>query len=117
MNWRLFWLLPLFLFMAWAAWGHDPSGHGAYTDWYVSQRQENGFSLCCGDIDEKGGDAHFVDVKQVGDQFFVKIDEAWVLYPRPVNPYLYNPVGHNVAWFNKTTEGITFYCLRLATGS
>jgi hypothetical protein len=101
--------------------GHDPSGHNEYANWFTTQKQYSGKAFCCGDLNQRGGDAHYVSVKTEEGQYFVWVDEQWVLYPHPVNPNLLNPTGRNVVWYKKVdgpnVPEYRFYCLRLATGS
>ena len=85
-------------FCATYAWGHDPEHKNTYGDWFVSQMQEGGTIACCGDIDTRGGDAHYANVMNSGDKYYVSIDGQWVLYPNPVRPYYLNPTGENVVW-------------------
>ena len=110
-------IAAIFFVTASGATAHDPTGHHQYEGWFISQLQTNGITPCCGDIDDRGGDAHYVDVKKVGDDYYVSINGTWVLYPLPVDPYFYNPTGHNVAWYKPEGQSYTFYCLRLAIGS
>ena len=96
---------------------HDPSGKNQYSEWFTSQLQPNGMQFCCGDMADQGGDAHYVDVKQSGDSYYVKIDGMWTQYPHDVNPNQPNPTGRNVAWYKFDRDGkLVFYCLRLSTG-
>lgn len=112
-------LIALFLTL-WCGptFGHNPEHKGAYTDWFVNQWQESASALCCGDIDSRGGDAHFVDVERVDNEYYVKIEGKPVRYPLLVNPNHPNPTGQNVVWYKKNDDGTyRFFCLRLATGA
>lgn len=119
---RLIWSLglPALLVAAMYALGaqaHDPEGK--YNDWFLAQTQEESPAKCCGLAEEHGGDAHYVEVISDGKDHYVFIEGIAnpVLYPGPVNPYHYNATGRNVVWYHKVENSITFYCLRLATGS
>lgn len=119
---KLIWCLGLpALLVAWmTAFGQETHEHGQYYDWFTSQRQEHIASkpMCCGYLEEKGGDAIYTDV--IGDGnggYLVKIAGKWEKYPFPVNPYLGNPTGQNVLWYKATDGGYVFYCLRLSTGA
>lgn len=122
---KLIWCpgLPALLVAAMYAWGHDPEHTGAYKDWYLAQYQEPvatnvAVGKCCGDIDERGGDAHFADVISAGDGYWVKVGDKWLAYDKPVNPYHRNPTGHNVVWYSIDEEGQPYFiCLRLAEGT
>lgn len=117
-------LIVILIFGAAIAFGHDPAGHGAYSDWYINQYQEPiavnvAPSKCCGDIDERGGDAHFVDVISAGNGYWVNVEGyGWLAYTKPVNPYYRNPTGHNIAWYTIGDDGMPYFiCLRLSEGT
>ena len=110
------------------AYGQAAEHQHIHSSWFTAQTQDGTKTPCCGDLARpgKGGDAYYVEVKLVGDQYFVYVDEDWRLYPRSVAPYLYNPTGRNVLWYNKIdgaqygnpgTVYYNFLCLRLATGA
>ena len=100
------------------AWSHDPEHKDAYQNWFVSQMQSDNKTRCCGDIDERGGDAHYVDVISGDDGYYVIIEGVPIRYPWAVNPYLFNPTGRNISWYKHSGPGeYTFYCLRLANGT
>lgn len=112
------------LAVLWASSAHKsfgappPDSSHIFSAWFLSQKQVNGVSPCCGDEEHVGGDGHYVNVRNLGQGYEVEIDGVWVLYPLPIDKsYHSNPTGRNVVWYTKGEGYINFYCLRLAEGT
>lgn len=116
MRKRILLVALLFCFWSVPALGHHPEHKDVGKEWFESQMQEGVSALCCGDLDVRGGDAHFVDVVKIGNEYYLRIDgePELIRYPLRVNPNHPNPFDRGIAWYKREGDGYKFFCLRLA---